>query len=236
MFCFSKRLDINFEGDALENDCEGNITEIYKVLLSHNEEFTNLRIITGHTNDIISDHNEKLEAQAETIIEQNKRLEAQEEITTQLTALLNQQGSLIEKILEGPVRFHTQATQDYITFWPPNSVITFDSELVDSHSSMNHPQGVFTVPMNGNYQFSFYADIVTSETAVIFVHLNDKVVNNFQFFASNLNEKEILQRSIHFGLTLSQGDSVKLANGPDAHSLLALHNPIQFIGVLVNKT
>ena len=98
-------MDINFEGDALENDCEGNITEIYKVLLSHNEEFTNLQIITGHTNDIVSD--------------QNKRLEAQEEITNQLTALLNQQGSLIEKILEGPVRFHTQATQNYITFWPP---------------------------------------------------------------------------------------------------------------------
>jgi hypothetical protein len=75
---------------------------------------------------------------------------------------------------------------------------------------MNHPQGIFTVPMNGTYQFSFYADIVTSETAVIFVHLNDKVVNNFQFFASNPNEKDILQRSIHFGLTLSQGDSVKL--------------------------
>ena len=51
-----------------------------------------------------------------------------------------------------------------------------------------------------------------------------------------VNDKEILQRSIHFGLTLSQGDSVKMANGPDAHSLLALHNPIQFIGVLVNKT
>ena len=101
---------------------------------------------------------------------------------------------------------------------------------------MNHPQGIFAAPMNGTYQFSFYADIVTSETAVIFVHLNDKVVNNFQFFASNLNEKEILQRSIHFGLTLSQGDSVKMVNGPDAHSLLALHNPIQFIGVLVNKT
>ncbi len=117
-----------------------------------------------------------------------------------------------------------------------NSVITFDSELVDSHSSMNHSQGIFTVPLNGTYQFSFYADIVTSETAVIFVHLNDKVVKKFQFFGSNLNDKEILQRSIHFGLTLSQGDSVKMVNGPDAHSLLALHNPIQFIGVLVNKS
>jgi hypothetical protein len=182
------------EGGTVRNDCEGNITEIYKILRSHDEEFTNLRIITGHTNDVI------------------------------------------EKILEGPVRFHTQATQDHITVWPPNSVITFDSELVDSHSSMNHPQGIFTAPITGTYQFSFHADILTSETAAIFVYHNDKIVKKFQFFASNLNDKEILQRSIHFGLTLSQGDSVKLANGPDAHSLLALHNPIQFIGVLVNKT
>ncbi len=183
---------------------------------------TDLKVITGHTNDIVSEH--------------NQRLEEQRELINQLTDLVNQQGSLIDIIIEGPVRFHAQATQDLITFWPPNSKITFDSELVDSHSSLNHLQGVFTAPLSGTYQFSLHADIVPSETAVIFVHLNDKAVKNFQFFASNLNAKEVLQRSIHFGFTLSQGDSVKMVNGPGANSLLALYNPIQFTGVLVNKT
>ncbi len=68
-------LDNKLEDVTVGNDCEGNITEIYKILHSHTEEFTNLRIITGHTNDFVSDHNEKLEAQAVIITEHNKRLE-----------------------------------------------------------------------------------------------------------------------------------------------------------------
>jgi len=112
-------------------------------------------------------------------------------------------------------------------------VVTYESELADTHNAMDHPSGTFYAPFAGSYGFMFYFRSEHRQFNELFARHNG---NRFTIHYINMQREDSnidVMNMAYFARYLNPGESIQIDSGY-AHIYTAGHTA-KFMGFLLNK-
>ena len=122
--------------------------------------------------------------------------------------------------------------------WPLHQVVSYTTETVDTHNSMDTGTGAFTAPFSGTFEFIFYATFVcTYDPQSLYLLKNSDTwieIHYCELLLTDSGSDYVFEsNSVHFSLDLQQGESVRIESGTAQIHLK--HFPAKFTGFLLKK-
>ena len=120
-------------------------------------------------------------------------------------------------------------------YYPDNTVVTFEQELVDTHNAMDFSTGTFTAPFAGFYGFVFYFE---SHRNYFVVHtlyaLHNGERSPIYYNDHNDNNEMDTSNTVYFAQFLNPGNTIKIDSG---YARIRLgSNTTKFMGFLLSKS
>ncbi len=165
----------------------------------------------------------------------NLRFESHDSEIKKLTSIIeglkNADNILTNSLKDNALRFHVETKQES-RGWPQNTLITYNTKLIDTHNAMNTETGLFTAPFSGTYGFVFYGEFYCDSTnRYLYIDHNGARSTIYHCITGASVDKS--GSSIYFALSLKQGDTVGIFSG-DAYVYLVYY-PAKFTGFLLQK-
>jgi hypothetical protein len=188
---------------------------------------------------IFSDTKNQLQQEVEELQENMARLSDQlnlkidsgiQMLASIIESLKNADSVLTNNQKDAALRFYVETKQG--DYWPENTFINYETELTDTHNTMNTETGFFTAPFSGTYGFVFYARIYCDITDRYLYVDHNGARSNIHSCHGGIHSSHI-SISINFALSLNQGDTVGIFTGT-AFVRIDPH-PAKFTGFLLQK-
>jgi len=110
----------------------------------------------------------------------------------------------------------------------PTGVITFDNKIIDYSNSFNIKEGIFVVPVTGNYLFFFNSPVGITDFSGVYVHVNG--YDDYFFEEATLTDDSSYLLNFMFTMQLEEGLELWLEN-PSSDTLFNnLNYPMTFVG------
>jgi hypothetical protein len=130
------------------------------------------------------------------------------------------------------LRFHVE-TRISTVYWPLETDVTYEREVVDTHDAMDIGLGIFTAPMTGVYGFFLYSEFYCDyNVRILYLYHNEEKVS-IQLCHKDLPEGSgYSSNSVYFAREMNVGDTLKIFSGS---AQLHLNFPAKFMGFLLER-
>ncbi len=154
-------------------------------------------------------------------------------LTTNMTMNAQNIQTLLNNFRDSLLRFHVE-TKISPVHWPSNTVVTYETKLLDTHKAMEIESGVFTAPLRGVYGFFFDSHFNCDITALsLYLYHNDLKIEIHVCKTSFSNNAVITSNNVYFARKMEVGDTLKIISGNSDFNFG--YFPVKFMGFLLKK-
>ena len=139
--------------------------------------------------------------------------------------------ALLDRFEKSNLKFHVETKQSS-SYWPINTVVTYEQKLVDTHSAVDLSSGTFTAPFDGVYAFYFFGlfhahdSPMAPDSCYLYAFHNDlKILIFYRYYI------EYEGSLVYFALDLKRNDKVNINSG--SFDLSTGSFPAKFMGFLL---